>query len=451
MTRLHLLRRIGARGAGRLMLAGALATGAAACSSEEILNVPDIDVATPESIEDAAALSTVLAGAIGDFALAYSGGGGGDGQISISALFTDEFQWAETFPTRQEVDIRSIQPVNATMDPIFRNLQRARTSASRAAGGFARFSPAAPGYGETLNLEGTVYNIAGENYCSGVPFSELVGGQSVFGAGLPRDSAFRRAVVRADSALKVLGSATTAAAATQRAFAQTVKGRALLNLGQFAAAAAAVATVPTTFQYVVFHSENSGRQQNGIFSLVYEGRRFTVGEREGINGLPFRSEADVRVPNVRGTGSLATGFDGTTPLFVQQKYPARTTSVPVANGTEARLIEAEASLRGGNFAAALTILNSLRAGAGLAALADPGSAASRENLLFRERAYWLWLTSHRLGDLRRLVRQYGRGAETVFPTGPFFKGGTYGTDVNFPIPFDESNNPSFTGCIDRNA
>jgi len=451
MTRLHLLRRIGARGAGRLVLAGALAIGVAACSSEEILDVPDIDVATPESVAGVAALSTVLSGAIGDFAVAYSGSAGTDGQISISALFTDELQWAETFPTRQEVDIRSIQPVNATMDPIFRSLQRARTSAGRAAGAFARFGPAAPGYAEALNLEGTVYNLAGENYCSGVPFSELVDGQSVFGAGLPRDSAFTRAVVRADSALKVLGSATAAAAATQRAFAQTVRGRALLNLGQFAAAAAAVATVPSTFQYQVFHSENSGRQHNGLFALVYEGRRFTVGEREGINGLPFRSEQDSRVPNVRGAESLATGFDGTTPLFLQQKYPTRSTAVTVANGTEARLIEAEASLRGGNFAAALTILNTLRTGAELSGLADPGTAASRENLLFRERAYWLWLTSHRLGDMRRLVRQYGRGAETVFPTGPFFKGGTYGTDVNFPIPFDESNNPSFTGCIDRNA
>jgi hypothetical protein len=29
--------------------------------------------------------------------------------------------------------------------------------------------------------------------------------------------------------------------------------------------------------------------------------------------------------------------------------------------------------------------------------------------------------------------------------------GTYGPDVNFPIPFDEQNNPNFTQCLDRNA
>ena len=28
--------------------------------------------------------------------------------------------------------------------------------------------------------------------------------------------------------------------------------------------------------------------------------------------------------------------------------------------------------------------------------------------------------------------------------------GVYGTDVNFPIPIEEDNNPNFHGCIDRN-
>ena len=81
----------------------------------------------------------------------------------------------------------------------------------------------------------------------------------------------------------------------------------------------------------------------------------------------------------------------------------------------------------------------------------PGSAAGREDLHFRERAFWLYSTGHRLGDLRRLIRQYGRGAETVFPTGAYFKGGLYGTDVNLPIPQEEENNANFTACLDRNA
>jgi len=35
------------------------------------------------------------------------------------------------------------------------------------------------------------------------------------------------------------------------------------------------------------------------------------------------------------------------------------------------------------------------------------------------------------------------------PTGAYFKGGLYGTDYNFPVPFEETNNPNFTACLDR--
>ena len=57
-----------------------------------------------------------------------------------------------------------------------------------------------------------------------------------------------------------------------------------------------------------------------------------------------------------------------------------------------------------------------------------------------------------MGDLRRLIRQYGRAPESVFPTGPYHKDNlTRGTDVNIIIPISEENNPNFKGCIDRNA
>jgi hypothetical protein len=46
--------------------------------------------------------------------------------------------------------------------------------------------------------------------------------------------------------------------------------------------------------------------------------------------------------------------------------------------------------------------------------------------------------------MRRLIRQYGLGAEQVFPTGIYIhNGGNYGTDVNTPVPQAEQNNPSY--------
>jgi hypothetical protein len=115
----------------------------------------------------------------------------------------------------------------------------------------------------------------------------------------------------------------------------------------------------------------------------------------------------------------------------------------------------------------LAILNSLRSDAALAAVRGytrpmPALAAAltptaQEDQLFKERAYWLFLTAHRLGDLRRLSRPVGaaapdisgdgRGIETVFPTGAYHKSGTYGTDVNSPIPQAEDNNDKFNRAL----
>lgn len=423
-----------------------------ACNVDSILDVPDPDVATPESILDKSALPAVLASAVGDFMVAYNGTG--DSQISISGLFTDELLWAETFPTRFEIDVRSVQVVNGTTEGVFRNLHRARVSANRASDGYQRLDPVsiAP-FAEALNLEAFTYVFFGENYCNGVPFSTFEATGPVFGDGQTNDQIFTKANALFDSALTLLGASTAAPAVTQRNLASIGKGRALLNLNQPAAAATAVAAVPTNFLYQINHSDNTGRQNNGLFSLVFDGRRFTVPQNEGINGLPFRADSlDPRTPSGRGAGALGTGFDGSTALFTQRKHPLRNSAAPVATGAEARLIEAEANLRVGGATTWLATLNTLRGTTTppLGALADPGTTATREDMLFSERAHWLWLTSHRLGDMRRLVRQLGRAANTVFPTGPYFKGGLYGSDVNFPVPFDELNNPKFQECTDRN-
>jgi len=197
-----------------------------------------------------------------------------------------------------------------------------------------------------------------------------------------------------------------------------------------------------------------------------------VADSEGGNGFLFRSRSDPRTPFFDG----GAGFDGSTVLWSQQRYGSRKASITVATGVEARLIQAEAALKAGDTLAAggfYTQLNTPRTssqrsyfdptGAApigpMSALSptDATAAGGAVNLLFAERARWLWLTAHRLGDLRRLVRPianggYQRPADTVFPTGPYFKVNftNYGVDVNFPVPVTEKNNPNFTACLDRN-
>ena len=109
-------------------------------------------------------------------------------------------------------------------------------------------------------------------------------------------------------------------------------------------------------------------------------------------------------------------------------------------------------LRAGNTATWLSKLNAARAPYSMPNVTDPGTPAARIDLMFRERAFALFASAHRLGDLRRLVRQYGRSAAATYPTGAYHKDGlTIGSDLQFVIPQTEKNNPKFTGCIDRSA
>jgi len=448
------------------------------CSSDKFLTVTDPDVARPTALTGVGAIPTLRAGAIGDFGVAYNGQNADVEQVHMSALVSDEFINTETFPTRIEIDQRAMSLTNTSLNITFYDLNRARASAERAVNTYRAFAKTAAdsaGFPEVLALNGLAYVLSAENYCGAVPTSvQDEVGNNVFGAPLTTVQLLDSAVSKANQALAVTGAPLTTAF---KSLAQIVKGRALLDKGDYPGAMAAVAGVATTFQYNYTHSETSGRQNNGTWSLTSNVGRFGVANAEAGVGLPFQSEGNIKAavfdPRVadslarRVSGSTVNtkGFDGTTDQWVQAKYPARSSAVTIADGVEARLIEAEATLKAGDAAGALAILNALRSNTALLSLrgfpalrpSDPSFAANslppltlqattaaQVDQLFKERAYWLFLTSHRLGDLRRLVRQYGRTVNSVFPNGAYFKGGVYGTDVNVPVPFSEQNNPNYT-------
>jgi hypothetical protein len=449
----------------------AVAALGAACSTHEVLAVKDPDVDRPGGLNDPANLPVFLASAYAEVMAGYDGGAF-EGIVNYSGLLSDEFIQTESFPTRFEVDTRNMAVGNSSLVNIFRELSRGRASAERAARKYVELEqPNDIGRAESLMLAGFSYILFGENYCSGVPFSTLNDDQSiVYGAPQTTAEVFQTAIAKFDTAITVAGALSTTKAASVMNAARVGRGRAMVNLARFADAATAVANVPANFKFELQHSDNSTRQNNGVWSLSINGGRWGVSEKEGANGLPFRTASDVRVASRPRSLNSGNGFDGG-PMFEALKYPARTTPVILADGVEAELIKAEAQLQAGNGTGMVATLNALRANADvfaargytgmLAALTDPGTAAGRQDLLFKERAYWLFLTAHRVGDMRRLVRQYNRGIETVFPTGPYSSNGRssiYGTDTSFPIPIEEQNNPdvpkdaptALKGCIDRN-
>lgn len=465
----------------RSLLAAAMLS-TISCNADEIVEAETPDIVPPESLTGAEALPTIRGAAIGDFALAYGGSGadgsgGAEGIIMTSGLLGDEWINSETFPTRIEIDRRGpIAINNATGEGWFRTISRARNMSAIAASRFREFSPDTTrdvGLSEVLSLNGFTYLFFAENYCSGVPFSTAnPDGSLVYGDPLTTlamlDTAEARFTAARDAANALFvgtGGVTQATKDRYVALASLGLARSLLGQGQFAAASAAVATVPTSFAYMMYHSENTARQHNGVFNANVINERYSVANSEGVNGLPYRSANDLRVPFVR-TPANDVGFDGITPQFDQRKYLDRRDSIPVATGLEARLIEAEAFLQAGDTVNFLARHNAVRAtppaytrivDTSLAALSTAGlTPAQVVDLHFRERGFWLYATAHRLWDMRRLARPtavggYARGIETVFPTGPYFKQAfSYGTDVNFPVPFDEQNNPNFEQCLDRN-
>jgi hypothetical protein len=236
------------------------------------------------------------------------------------------------------------------------------------------------------------------------------------------------------------------------------KGRALVDLGQFAAAATAVTGVPTTFRYTLAFSTNTPRQQNAVFYAVNLLQRWSVANKKGGNGIDYQdafTQGDPRTPFVVNPNN--TGFDKTAGTqYFQLLYPSLSAPIPLATGVEARLIEAEAALSTNDLATFQTKHNQLRATLNNSKVGpistDTMTASQVVSFHFRERALWMYSTGHRLGDMRRLIRQYGRPQDQVFPSGAYYRSlyPTFGTDVNLPVAFAETNNPNFTGCIDRN-
>jgi hypothetical protein len=435
----------------------AVAMALVSCSSK-VLGVDTPDVLSESALGGSLGATTIRNGAFQDFTVGFSGSG--DGFVVSTGNMGDEIQTSDTFADRYFTDgRRQTEVLGGATNSVYNGMQTARagfTSAIKKWVGVKSATNAAAkdSLSEMYTMRGIAEGLFGEAYCSGVPFSAVnPDGSFEYSAPLTTAQMFSTSLASIDSALAL------ATGTSYKSFAAVAKGRMLLNTGQYAAAATAVAGVATNYKYTLYHSVATGRQQNGVYNSTFvAGSRYTVGTHEGTNGLDYlTTPADPRVP---WTPSTRTGFDGTSRnLPVEQKYASQAASVVLADGIEARLIEAEAKLQGATQAdrdAMFAALNTLRAtglAAPIAAMpTSPTTQAAAVDMLFKERAFWLWLTGHRLGDMRRLIRQYGRAANTVFPVGTLAlrPSDTYGTDVNFIVPFPEKNNPLFTGCIDRN-
>jgi hypothetical protein len=425
-----------------------------------IVGVEDLDTPAGAATKRLGAISTFTLAKDGDFnPVAVPGNedafnDDSDGYILWSGILTDEFVNPGFIPSRTETDLRQATPVTAGLGQLFQSLARARNGAEDAAASLQAFGTSPDedtGIPEMLALAGFTYIFFAEGFCSGVPVSRVVNDQIEYGVPLTTVQLLDTAIVRFNTALL---HPSIAAGDPIHSLASVGLARALVNKGRenLPLAAAAVAAVPADFVYETEHASSPAALHNGVAEAFTNGN-FGVLDQEGGNGLNYVSAEDLRVQ-----GDSGIGADNNTETWFPSKYPSFDSPIPLADYVEAQLIIAESELEAGGIPAMTQRLSDLRDAGGLdPSLATPGTPEAAQDLLFAERAFWLFATGHRLGDMRRLIRQYQRDPETVFPTGEYYKGLTYGTDVNLPLPLRETNNPNVSddpalaGCLDRNA
>jgi hypothetical protein len=423
----------------QLLLAGvaALALG---CSTDDILDVERPDIIDPGNVTGALGATALYNGAIGDVAYAQ---GNFTGLMLAQGLFSDEFRFGGTPPEVRQFDLGAILVENSFSQGIWLNLHRGRQAAEKAAAAVANVSATDGRIAELKGLAAMVTIWLGETYCSGVPFSDY-GPPEVYGDPLTTQQTFDRAITLINE-----GQAIAAATDRIKNFLAVLKGRALLNNAQFAAAASAVAAVPTNFVYETLFSSSDARTQNTMKAFIYDFDYLSVSDVEGGNGLNYASAGDPRIPVTQDFGPVSR-FDGKTPMYQFPLYNSFGSPIVNASGIEARLIQAEAALQASDFTGWLGRLNEARAtNSALAPLVDPGNQTDRVNLMFRERAFWMFATGHRLGDMRRLARApYSRPVTSVFPTGPYHKDNlTRGNQGSIIIPQTEQNNPNYQASV----
>jgi hypothetical protein len=441
-----------AKVAGIVLLGGTLSS----CN----LEVFDPDIVQPEDVADPASLPIAIAGVVGDFQLMY------DDYARTTGLLVDEFILSGTFPGRAQIDRREMQFDIATLTGFYENIHVSRFSAdnlTQAAQSLVGDPEADQDLVEQALSVGQFYGgyvrvLLAEMYC-----------QSILGGGDETNPNYESSPKgpdeRMQNALTMLQAAQASATALGNAdladAAKIGQARANMWLGNYASAASAVASVGTGFEYMAEFSSNDPSQYNDVYMFTYgdvAGIRWTVGDgtqpERNFERFPFYDEftdAGLLLPD---PPSSFNAFNASILVHLQMIYPppaspgvpqspptanGQSSPMVIASGFEARIIEAEVAYRGGDVAGAEATINALLTtgdnphGAIFAPVDLTGDFTSDIVLIGYAYEAGMWLTGHRMGFVRRVLRN-----DNV----DLFPDVQPGTDTAFPVVKQElDNNP----------
>jgi hypothetical protein len=401
--------------------------------------IPAAVVQTPANAQ------LLVDGTIADFECAFAS------YVVQSATVGEEFIYAQQTADRAPADRRGVLPTDVRYVTgssttatgacpglgIYGPLQVARASAEDVLGYLAKWTDAEVPTSRTRLIAiaaayaGYDYLLLGEGFCT-LSFSKLNPDNTIdYGGEISRDSTWKIAVTRFTEAIAAAQAATTPTSAANTEILRTAylgRARAKLNLRDYVGAKADAQQIPSTFLRNATYSSTVSRRRNFVFDdNASANRSSSIGE-------PYRTigASDPRVPVVSTTTTSATGVRH----YYQTKYAGADSPIPLAKYQEAQLIIAEAEIRANNLPAALPILNAERARGGQGVFAGVTQADYLAELVDQRRRE-LFLEGQHLGDIIRynIPVQPAAGSNYHF-------GGTYGTQLCFPLPSSERlNNP----------
>src|SRR6185503_2770902 len=408
----------------------ALATAGAllgACSTDRYLDVSAPSRVPVETLDSPANAALMVNSAIGDFECAFGSA------VTVEGIISDELADAQLGAAAWPYDRRDantqtngsygVNACTSNQTPgIYTPLSSARWSTDNALTKLQGWTDAQVPGRASLIAQAALY--AG--------FSYAMIGMSMCEAAFDLQAPVNQMAMFALAEARFTTAITTAGATAAVVNAAYV-GRARVRLfqGNKTGAAADAGLVPSGFVLNATTGSNDNRRYNRIYATTGQFGFYTV-EAQSRALTTETGQADPRSATI----VMSTRPADSKSLIVEPaKYTAYTSPIRLASYDEAQLILAEA--QGG--AAAVSIINNMRAAVGLTGYTGATDAASIQTLIISERRRVLFVEGFRNYDIQRFNIPFNPAAGTVYP----LKGGFYGNTTCLPLPdVERFNNPN---------
>ena len=412
---------------------------ATACDLNKALTVQPANLIDAVALESSPANASLLVnGAAGDFDCAFGA------YVVVGGLIGEELDDALQTADRWPYDQRTVSANQSryasnscTGLGVYTPLQAARVSASNTRRLLEGWTDVQVPGRSLLIARVSAYEawsqlLIGEAFCETV-FSQVNGEQVTYGTKITRNDALDSAINRFTAALAAIGTTTGATADSLKYFSLVGRARAKQDRGDLAGARADAVQVPAAFVWNATESNTNTRRQNKVFTENGQGTpSSSVGAR-------FRAPTYANDPRIKATNTGKFSNSTNVPLWLQGKYTAIASPIPIATGLEAQLIVAEADITT-NRSNTLAIIAAMRAAGGQPAYTGTTPAEDLAEVIDQRRRA-LFLTGTAFGDIIRYNLTVAPAAGTLTPWNQAY-GPDTGNQLCLPLPLTEiQNNP----------